>query len=323
MKNINIKFVDFYEGFNYKDFYLYTALCKKYNVKISDNPDYIIFSDHGHEYLKYDCIRIYYTPENMRPNFNQCDYAIGFDYITFEDRYLRYPIYLAFNYYINTLKLAMKKHNLNNDNLIKRKFCNMVVSNGLNSNRLDFYKKLCKYKMTDSGGKLLNNVGGPVKSKLEFQKKYKFCLAFENSSSNGYTTEKIIDSFAARCIPIYWGDPLIDKIFNNKSFINAKNFENTDKLIDYIKKIDNDDNLYLKYLKEPIIKNSKYIEEEQKMLNKFLENIFEQNYNQAKRRTEGQWVLQEKRELLLVQQILNFAKPFLKFKSYIKNKLIH
>ena len=63
-----------------------------------------------------------------------------------------------------------------------------------------------QYKHIDSGGKYKNNIGAPVADKLAFLSEGKFNIAFENSSANGYTTEKLIEAFAAGTIPLYWGD---------------------------------------------------------------------------------------------------------------------
>ena len=151
-KTIKINFVDFWDSFKKEEFYIYQFLCKKYNVVIAEKPDYLIYSSFGYDHLKYDCIRIFYTGENIRPNFNHCDYAIGFDYIEFEDRYFRLPIYLAFDKYINIFKIAETKHKDKRNYKIRNKFCNMVVSNGLNSERIEFFKQLSTYKKIDSGG---------------------------------------------------------------------------------------------------------------------------------------------------------------------------
>ena len=59
----------------------------------SEDPDYIIYSGFGNDHLKYDCIRIFFTGECITPDFNECDYAIGFDRLTFGDRYARIPLY--------------------------------------------------------------------------------------------------------------------------------------------------------------------------------------------------------------------------------------
>lgn len=39
----------------------------------------------------------------------------------------------------------------------------------------------------------------------------------ENSGGDGYVTEKIVDSFLAGNIPIYYGDFLIDEYINPKT----------------------------------------------------------------------------------------------------------
>lgn len=106
-----------------------------------------------------------------------------------------------------------------------------------------------------------------------FQQQYKFSIAFENTSSKGYTTEKLIEAKAAGTIPIYWGNPEIAKEFNTKSFINCHEYENFDEVIEVIKKIDNDDELYLKYLNEPF--SLEGFDLEKKELSDFLYNIIE------------------------------------------------
>jgi hypothetical protein len=96
----------------------------------------------------------------------------------------------------------------------------------------------------------LNNTGGPVKDKLEFLELSKFNIAFENSRHPGYVTEKIVEAFIANTVPIYWGAPDVDLEFNPKSFIDISNFKSMDEAISYIKEVDQDDDLYLKYLAE-------------------------------------------------------------------------
>lgn len=321
-KRIKIKFVDL-QSIDYKQFIIYHILKEKYDIEISDTPDYIIYGDSGYEHLKYNCIRIYYTGENKVPNFNQCDYGMGFSYIEFEDRYFRMPLFIALDNYIKTYNLGKEKHKNKQNFIIRSKFCNMVVSNGLSQTRLDFFKKLSEYKIVDSGGKILNNVGGPVPNKLEFQKKYKFSIAFENSVSNGYSTEKIIDAFASGGIPIYYGDPKINLVFNKKAFINYQDFNSEEDLIEYIKKVDNDDKLYMQYIKEPMLINENYFEDIIKDLKSYLYNIFEQPLEKAQRRCpKVLFVEMERKYYLLSDKIVKMTKPFLKLKTKIKNKLI-
>ena len=59
------------------------ALSDKYEFVISDSPEYVISFDAIPDFLEYDCIRIQDTGENIRPDFNVCDYAIGLSNVIF------------------------------------------------------------------------------------------------------------------------------------------------------------------------------------------------------------------------------------------------
>jgi hypothetical protein len=96
----------------------------------------------------------------------------------------------------------------------------------------------------------MNNLGYLVDDKLKFQNNYKFSIAFENSEYPGYTTEKIVHPKIVNSIPIYWGNPVVGRDWNTKSFINAYEFINMKELVEFIKEVDNDDNLYFNILKE-------------------------------------------------------------------------
>ncbi|MCF2626455.1 hypothetical protein I6E36_00025 [Fusobacterium mortiferum] len=271
MKKIRINFCDFWPNFNYIESDFYKILSQKYQVEISDNPEFLFYSVFGNNHLEYECIKIFYTGENVIPDFNLCDYGIGYAHLNFDDRYLRFPIFRIYGYE-KFLKIAL---NIHKETIKKRKkFCNFIYSNNkADKEKEEFYKLLSQYKKIDSGGRYLNNIGEPVKDKFLFQQQYKFSIAFENTSSKGYTTEKLIEAKAAGTIPIYWGNPEIAKEFNTKSFINCHEYENFDEVIEVIKKIDNDDELYLKYLNEPF--SLEGFDLEKKELSDFLYNIIE------------------------------------------------
>ena len=100
----------------------------------------------------------------------------------------------------------------------------------------------------DCGGKVRNNIGYLVPDKIAFLMDYKFNIAFENESYPGYTTEKLPESFIGNTVPIYWGNPLIDKEFNAGAFINAHEFRNLDQVVEFVVELDRNDLLYRKYL---------------------------------------------------------------------------
>ena len=155
-----------------------------------------------------------------------------------------------------------RSKNVYNNDLIhlKQKFCSFIAGGpGLTNNRKEFVEKLSKYKRVDCGGAYLNNLGYTVprgtdcSGKIEHNLNYKFIIAFESKDYPGYVTEKICDVYKSNCIPIYWGNKEVIEDFNPKTFINANNFSNFDELVEYIIKVDNDDELYASYFKEPIL----------------------------------------------------------------------
>ena len=252
MKKIRIAFSDFWDVFDPNDNFITDALRKHFEVEISDDPDFVFCSIFGRRYLKYDCARIYYTGENLAPDFNLVDYGMGFGDISFYDRYLRLPHYVL---YPRACSLAMAKPSMSDEELLNRGFCSYVISNAVScSERGEMIDKLAAYKDLASGGRYHNNVGGPVADKIEFSKHYKFSIAFENSSSRGYTTEKIMESFASSTVPIYWGNPDIAAEFDPGSFINCHDFASFDDAVAFIKKVDNDDELYLKMVRTPVVR---------------------------------------------------------------------
>jgi hypothetical protein len=54
----------------------------------------------------------------------------------------------------------------------------------------------------------------PVKDKLEALGGYHYSIVVENERTEGFFTEKLIDCFMTGTMPIYWGDPEIEKHFN-------------------------------------------------------------------------------------------------------------
>lgn len=253
METLKIKFLDFWGGFNYTDNFITDILKKKYILEFSDQPDYIFCSVFGRECLKYDAVRICFTGENVHTDFNIYDYGIGFDWFDAGDRYLRFPLYAL--YKDDFMKVAMKHEKVDSDFFrLHNRFCNFVYSNASNvmPQREELLNILNEYKIVDCGGKYRNNVGGPVADKMEFLSKYKFTIAVENTSTPGYTTEKIMHALAAGTIPIYYGNPMIGKEFNTKAFINCHDYQSFEDVLEYVRYLDNNDEAYLEMMKTPV-----------------------------------------------------------------------
>ena len=69
-------------------------------------------------------------------------------------------------------------------------------------------------KQTNTVIDVYGNGYNPVQHKIEAMKDYGFTIVIENSKTDYYFTEKLIDAFMTGTIPIYWGCPSIGKFFN-------------------------------------------------------------------------------------------------------------
>ena len=317
-KTIKINFVDFWNDFDPKDNFFIKRLSLYFNVVLDSDHDYLFYSYNGTKNLKYKkCVKIYFSGENDVPDFNLCDYAIAFHPIEFEDRYLRFPLYILYKCFEN----ISVSTNTNSDasNLLNRKFCSFVVSNSVGADpiREQFFRKLCEYKKVDSGGRFLNNIGHAVSDKLEFIKDYKFTIAFENSSASGYTTEKLIEPMSVSSVPIYWGNPKVQQYFNKKSFVCVNDFENIDKAAAEIIRLDTDDKAYIQMLTESHLNiGQKNQKEWLESFDIFICNIFNQSVENAKRITEYGYAKYYRKRKYIIDKV--FSLPGL---NYIIRKL--
>jgi len=260
---IKLWFTDFWDEFNPYDNYFTKLLSKHFEIEVSpERPDFLFFSWMSKDYFNYkNCIRIYFTGENIRPDYSICDYSISFDYDTYDGRNLRLPLYALYGD-VNQLLIQKDPRSI----LIeKTKFCNFIYSNDRAKERKKLFDLLSKYKKVDSGGKAFNNIGFNVGNKLDFIKDYKFTIAFENSSYPGYTTEKIFEPMVVDSIPIYWGNPNVKLDFNTRSFVNVHEFDSLQDVVEKVIELDCNDNLYLETIGQPYFINNilnKYVTEE-------------------------------------------------------------
>jgi len=273
-KTIKITFSDFWPNLIPTDNYFYDLLSIKYNVIIDDiNPDIVFFSVYTNNHMRYDSnkvIKILYTGENRRPNYNECHYSLSFDYMN-DNRNYRLPLWaLMFNWF-NKPYVAERDHAYHhnmNDFLIKKgpttksKEFSFVVTNPNSHKRIEFASKVMRHYHIDCPGLVFNNMPkltgrGDQREKVEFLKDYKFNICFENSSYNGYCTEKIIHSMFMNTIPIYWGDPLVSKDFNPNSFLNWHDYNDDEKLINKIIEVNNNKDIYKSMINEPWFNDNK------------------------------------------------------------------
>lgn len=222
---------------------------------MSEEPDIYIYMCYGnaHKGFHYPCVRVaYWAGESHEPDWNDCDYAVTTRVIEDEPRHHRYNAMEPYNSMIQNRKPFLKKE------MADRKFCNFIYSNETYGEgaflRKEFCKRLMNYKHVDCPGKVLNNMkdaieprnGAWSRSKVEFIRNYKFTIAFENESVDGYTTEKLFQPLRVGSVPIYWGNPKITDIVDSRCFVNCNDYDNDlDSVIQRVIEIDNDPELYM------------------------------------------------------------------------------
>lgn len=204
-----------------------SPLSREYDFVESEDPEFIVFGPYGRAvYPLGSAVRVGYYCENFLPDMTVCDWAFGMPYEE-EVRDSRY--------------MRIQWHEVNPEDLIrtdldaperllgrKAKFCNFIYSNTV-PYRERFFRELSKYKRIDAPGRSMNNMAGIDansagniwQTKRRFLEPYKFTIAFENHSSSGYNTEKLLDPMLSGSLPIYFGNPRIGEHFNCQSFING------------------------------------------------------------------------------------------------------
>lgn len=255
---MKIAFLDFWDNFNpYNNFFIHSFKTIWTEIEISspEDSDMIIYSCFGNSHFKYTGkkYKVFFTGENKRPDYSQCNKAISFDIDS--NNNMRIPLWYLYidwfnvktydnpNYLIPVSYIDKPNEFTKN----KTKFCSSVFSNPV-SNRINFINKLNSYKKVDSFGKCNEfKLQDGEKYKLDTISDYKFNICFENSFSYGYYTEKILHAKVAGCIPIYESDSNYIIDFNKDCCL-----FNNENIIEQIIQIDNNDYLYNQKLQQPL-----------------------------------------------------------------------
>ena len=273
----------------------------------SENPEYVFLSEYIYtrkgikqlrKYAQKNAILIFFAEEAVYPDMNIFDYAVVVNReLTVSDRVARIPpnIYWKTDESLeeNTLTQEQAKSLLKE----RKRFCNFIYSHK-SPERDDIFYALSKYKHIDSLGSHLNNIGFLLGEgrftndwqdlSVQIKNKYKFSIAAENSYFEGYISEKLLTSFQAHTVPIYWGDIKAAQEYNPEAFINCHDYKNFDEVVQRVKEIDENDDLWAYMVSQPwqTEAQKKNSENEYANYKKFIEHIFS---NPVKRCGKGGW----------------------------------
>lgn len=121
------------------------------------------------------------------------------------------------------------------------------------SRRTEYVRELMRHMPVDSYGKVLNTrplvADNGRQTKLETIARYRFTLAFENSVSRDYVTEKFYDPLLVGSVPVYLGAPnVIDHAPAASSYIDVREFGNPRQLARFLIDLSSDEERYARYL---------------------------------------------------------------------------
>ena len=285
---LRVAFTDMWENFNpsYNFFTLLLEAHTPYTVAGIDGSsgpsDILIFGPFGSDWKspRFAKIpKIHYTGENT-PAIQHPEVFLNLGYAMKSDiNYIRLPLWVleidwfqADTKIRNPIPISLEEcMNPAEHADIRKRFCAFIVSNPSQPVRNQAFHTLCRYKPVDSAGRLYNTIGpelfaglgggGGERRKVDFLRQYKFCIAYENESSPGYITEKILHAKAAGCVPIYWGAPNLEVDFDLEGCIDARGCS-AEELLARVKEVDGNDALWRKKAMIPAITTKKLRETE-------------------------------------------------------------
>lgn len=169
--------------------------------------------------------KVWITFENRRIPSEGADLTISFDLDNNNGRNLYFP--LLFNYidFLSTNK-SYVKHKISFEELKqsridigmpleKRKFACAFINNP-DPVRLRFINELRQFGPVDLYGR---HSGNYVENKIEISNNYLLSVCFENDLFPGYITEKPLEAWLGKSVPIYWGQDSAG-LLNPKAIVN-------------------------------------------------------------------------------------------------------
>lgn len=278
-----------------------------------DDPQYVITSPSIYaskrirkeleKYYKDDNrIFIFLAGEFAYPDLNLFDYATVWDrHSSCGDRVMRIPnrwLWEQFSmgyYHIEDNDWDYKKAR---EAIPGREFCNFIYSNPFAPEMRDrLFYELSKYKKVESLGGHLNNMHNKYTRKqgnweelsIQMKSKYKFTIVAENLICPGVTSEKLLDTFLAHSVPIYFGNPDVELEFNPDAMINVHNYNTMEEVVEAVRRIDEDDDLWARMVAAPWKTDEQLLDEKKRIaeMHQWMDHIFLQDFEKAQRRDKG------------------------------------
>jgi hypothetical protein len=135
---------------------------------------------------------------------------------------------------------------LSNHNFTKPKKLSFCVSNLKGNEMYDFRRELV-YKILESdldcdifgsGWEIYDpRYKGIATDKADALLPYEYSIAIENSIFDGYVSEKMFDCFLCNTVPLYYGSPTVEQVYNPDSFLKLPFTNDIPALLNWLKEL--------------------------------------------------------------------------------------
>jgi len=237
-------------------------------VNYNNNPDILIASVFGGinivQNSKAKC-KIFYYGENLdrySPYNNEkllldtFDLVVGFKYTNLEKKQIRFPLWLMYYKFYNykpehnIIDYIETKYKKNIKKEYKTVFTTLIARHDRGGQRTKIYNEIVNNNygivMCPSNlKKNTNSIGSTTEDKVNYISKSVYNICPENSTFEGYFTEKIIQAFEGGTIPFYWAIDLPEKGLINENKYCFCDIDNPIKLKENIKNAIYNPNYYL------------------------------------------------------------------------------
>lgn len=191
-------------------------------------------------------LKLWFTGENTRPPVDGFDLTLSFDTDTYDGRNLYLPLILTRaaevergihgegSRLLGDLHEPGSLHATRPTATSQRPgFACLIMSNP-EPTRIRMARALSHVGQVDLYGPA---VGKPLRTKAEVAHRYRFIICFENAYYPGYVTEKILDAWLLRCVPLWAG---FDRagILNRQAFLNLWDFPDMNTFVERVAELD-------------------------------------------------------------------------------------
>lgn len=101
----------------------------------------------------------------------------------------------------------------------------VFITSNKQTTEMQVYRTYIAQTMMQNGFEVYGRGYTPIEFKSEVLSPSRFCVSIENSTHKGYHTEKVLDCFRTKTIPLYVGDPLIEEVYDKKGMFIFKTVE--------------------------------------------------------------------------------------------------